>query len=122
MSFAEVLQGMRRMPRTTWVAIALVGLWFTQGSTFVALKMGVADVPPFLLSGARFLVVGVLLLTWAAWRAEWRVEIGRREAVLAAVTGAGLFFACQGTASWSSQYLVPGMVAVLTSTIPLWAA
>jgi drug/metabolite transporter (DMT)-like permease len=108
--------------RAIWLAAALPVLWLAQGSTFVALKVGVGDVPPFLLSGARFLLVGLVLLAWAAVRSGGRIGLTRREALLAAATGLGLFAAGQGSASWSSQYLTPGLLAVLISTIPLWSA
>ena len=97
-------------------------IWLAQGSTFVVLKVGVTEVPPFLFSGARFVVVAVLLLGWSAWRAGWRMKVDRRELLLAAATGAGFFFAGQGSATWSSQFLPAGVVAVLNSTMPLWAA
>ena len=112
----------QRLPRVAWVVAALPVLWLTQGSTFIALKIGIASVPPFLLSAARFLVVGVLLLGWSAFRAGWRLKVDRQEALLGAITGIGMILVGQGSASWSSQYLAPGVVAVLTSTIPLWAA
>ena len=57
---------MSRIPNTVKVAFALPVVWITVGSAFVALKLGVADVPPFLFSGARFLGVGVLLLLWSS--------------------------------------------------------
>jgi drug/metabolite transporter (DMT)-like permease len=50
------------------------------------------------------------------------MEVDRREVLLAAGRGAGMILAGQGAASWSSPYLAPGVVAVLTSTMPLWAA
>jgi len=112
----------QRLPRVAWVVAALPVLWLTQGSTFIALKIGIASVPPFLLSAGRFLVVGVLLLGWSAFRAGWRLKVDRQEALLGAITGIGMIMVGQGSASWSSQYLAPGVVAVLTSTIPLWAA
>ena len=118
---AAILGG-QRLPRVAWVVAALPVLWLTQGSTFIALKTGTASVPPFLLSAARFLVVGIILLGWSALRAGWRLKVDRLEAVLGAVTGVGMILVGQGSASWSSQYLAPGVVAVLTSTIPLWAA
>ena len=118
----DAMRCAQRLPRVAWVVAALPVLWLTQGSTFIALKIGIASVPPFLLSAARFLIVGVLLLGWSAYRAGWRLKIDRHEALLGAVTGVGMILVGQGSASWSSQYLAPGVVAVLTSTIPLWAA
>jgi drug/metabolite transporter (DMT)-like permease len=118
----DAIRGGQRLPRGAWVVAALPVLWLTQGSTFIALKIGIASVPPFLLSAARFLVVGVLLLGWSAFRSGWRLKVDRQEALLGAVTGVGMILVGQGSASWSSQYLAPGVVAILTSTIPLWAA
>jgi drug/metabolite transporter (DMT)-like permease len=111
-----------RPSRAACVVAALPVLWFAQGSTFVVIRMGVAALPPFLLSGVRFLVVGALLLVWSGWRAGWRLRITRQEALLGVISGLGIILAGQGSASWSSQYLAPGAVAVLASTIPLWAA
>src|SRR5438132_10303682 len=42
--------------------------------------------------------------------------------MISVATGTGLFLAGQGSVSWSSQFLAPGDVAVLNSTLPLWAA
>ncbi|HEY3195071.1 MAG TPA: EamA family transporter [Candidatus Dormibacteraeota bacterium] len=103
------------------VAVALPVVWVTIGSAFVALKMGVANVPPFLFSGSRFLIVGALLLAWCAWRVQGRLALRRVDLLIAAATGAGMIMAGQGGASWASQYLDPGIVAVLSSTMPIWA-
>jgi len=119
--FKQSLDRIRRLPTSIVIAAALLTVWLAQGSTFVALKVGVAAVPPFLLSGARFMVVGLTLLIWSAWRAQWHLSITRREAVLASAAGAGFFFAGQGSATWASQFLPAGIVAVLNSTMPLWA-
>lgn len=122
MRLFEFSQKIQNLPRATWILAALPLAWLAQGSTFVAVKIGVTSVPPLIFSGARFLIAGALLLTWVVWRAGWRPRIGRHEAVTGALTGIGMILVGQSTASWSSQYLVPGMVAVLTATIPLWAA
>ena len=68
---------------------ALPVVWLAQGSTFIALRAGVEDVPPFIFSGVRFLLVGLALLAlpaWVAWRSGWRIEISRRELLLAGAT------------------------------------
>lgn len=122
MRFQSPLLNLRQLPRRAWVACALPIVWIAFGSAFVALKVGVATAPPFLFSGARFVLVGTLLLAWSAWRARGRLDVSRQDMLIAAATGGGLIFAGQGAASWASQYLTPGIVAVLTSTMPLWAA
>ena len=83
MEFKQSFDRIGRLPTSIVIAAALLTVWLAQGSTFVALKVGVAAVPPFLLSGARFMVVGLTLLIWSAWRAKWHLTITRREAVRA---------------------------------------
>ncbi|MBJ7602595.1 MAG: EamA family transporter [Candidatus Dormibacteraeota bacterium] len=122
MRFQSLSFSLRKLPRRARVACALPVVWIAFGSAFVALKVGVATVPPFLFSGGRFLLVGALLLGWSAWRARGRLNVSRQDVLIAAATGGGLIFAGQGAASWASQYLTPGIVAVLSSTMPLWAA
>src|SRR5678815_2303937 len=39
-------------------------IYFVWGSTFLAIKVGVREVPPFLFAGMRFLVAGVVLYGW----------------------------------------------------------
>jgi hypothetical protein len=69
-----VTLSVQRLPRSARVACALPVVWLAFGSTFVALKVRVATVPPFPVSGARFVIVGGVLLTWSGWRAggAWR--------------------------------------------------
>ena len=43
-------------PRTTWkTLLAFAIIYFVWGSTYLAIRVGVREVPPFLLAGIRFL-------------------------------------------------------------------
>ena len=107
--------------RHAWV-LALPFTWLAFGSAFVALKLGLATAPPFLFSGSRFLVAGGVLLGWVALRSRGRLGVGARDLALGCAAGVGMILAGQGGATWATQYLAPGMVAVLSSTMPIWAA
>src|SRR5436189_34186 len=78
------------------------------------------DVAAFPFSGSRFLVAGTILLTWSAWRAGWRLDLRRADVTAAAVVGLGLLAGGQGAASWASQYVPAGIVAVMITTVPIW--
>jgi drug/metabolite transporter (DMT)-like permease len=116
-----VTQILRLLFRHAW-APALVFTWFAFGSAFIALKVGVATAPPFLFSGSRFLVAGGVLLGIVALQSRGRLGVGGRGLALAGAAGVGMILAGQGGATWATQYLAPGMVAVLSSTMPIWAA
>ena len=46
----------------TWVPwAALVVVYVVWGSTYLAIRVGVQTLPPFLLAGVRYLVAGALL-------------------------------------------------------------
>jgi drug/metabolite transporter (DMT)-like permease len=40
------------------------------GSTWVAAKIGIAEVPPVFFTGSRYVVSGVILAAWLFWRGE----------------------------------------------------
>jgi len=42
-----------------WVALVVV--YVVWGSTYLAIRVGVSTLPPFMLAGVRYLVAGVLL-------------------------------------------------------------
>src|SRR5438045_641366 len=48
-------------PRAWKVLLAFAIIYFVWGSTFLAIRVGVREVPPFLLAGMRFLVAGAVL-------------------------------------------------------------
>ena len=55
-------------PRTWKVLLAFAIIYFVWGSTFFAIRVGVSEVPPFLLAAVRFLIAGIVLYAWARSR------------------------------------------------------
>ena|SRR5438132_1890451 len=111
------------LPRRLGTPAVLVGVWLLFGAAFVAVRIGVhgtGAVPPFLFSGTRFIVAGTILLAWSAWRAGWRLDLRLTDVAAAAIVGLGLLVGGQGAASWASQYVPAGIVAVLITTVPVW--
>jgi drug/metabolite transporter (DMT)-like permease len=102
--------------------IALLAQWLIFGSAFIGIKVGVSHVPPLLFSGSRLLLAGALLLAWSAWRSGWRLDLRRGDVAAAAVIGLGLMVGGQGSVSWASQSVAPGIVAVLVTLVPIWTA
>jgi len=52
----------------TLLAFAII--YFVWGSTFLAIRVGVREVPPFLLAAMRFLTAGLFLYVWMILRAS----------------------------------------------------
>jgi drug/metabolite transporter (DMT)-like permease len=52
----------------TLLAFAII--YLVWGSTFLAIRVGVREVPPFLLAAMRFLIAGLVLYGWMIARGE----------------------------------------------------
>jgi drug/metabolite transporter (DMT)-like permease len=102
----------------TLLAFAII--YFVWGSTFLAIRVGVREVPPFLLAAMRFLVAGLVLYGWMLARGE-RSPSPRQWmsafliALLAFVFDYGLLF-------WAEQRVPSGIAAVMMATIPVFIA
>jgi len=99
-----------------WTLYAcLVLIW---SSTWVAIKIGLEDVPPLLSAGIRFAIAGGGLLTLA--RALGRPL--RTDVRLATVMAFLPFAAAYGLIYWGEQYVPSGLAAVLFGMMPLYSA
>src|SRR5581483_4429112 len=57
--------------RLSWKTLLAFGIiYFVWGSTFLAIRVGVREVPPFLLAAMRFLAAGLILYAWTTLRGE----------------------------------------------------
>ena len=64
--------------RPKWKTLLAFGIiYFVWGSTFLAIRVGVQEVPPLLLAGMRFLVAGLVLYAWTMARGQ-RSPTGRQ--------------------------------------------
>lgn len=88
------------------------------GSTWLAIKIGLEDLPPFLSAGVRFLVAVAVL---AALSLAAKVPFPRGARLHAGLAAAGLlqFVVSYGAVYWGEQYIPSGLSAVLFATYPL---
>jgi drug/metabolite transporter (DMT)-like permease len=93
-------------------------LW---GSTYLAIRIGVAHLPPFLFAGVRFLIAG-LLLGGIVLALGIRLPSRARDWRTLAITGVFLLCGANAILVWSEQYLASGIASVLVAAMPLWAA
>ena len=100
--------------RIVW--LILCGIW---GSTWLFIKVGLADLPPFTFAGIRFVLASLILtLLVIVRRAPWPRT--RREWGLIAVVGLLQFALNYGLVFWGEQYISSGLAAVLQSTFPVF--
>jgi drug/metabolite transporter (DMT)-like permease len=105
----------------SWKVLLAFGIiYFVWGSTFLAIRIGVHEVPPFLLAGVRFFTAGLVLYAWL--RLKGTPGPSRREWVSASALGALIFLLDYGCLFWAEQRVPSGVTAVVLATIPVFIA
>ena len=101
-----------------WVLLCFAAIYLVWGSTFLAIRYAVEELPPLLMAGARFLVAGAVLCVVAKARGAGRIS-GAAWAS-SALVGA-LMFGGNALLAWAETRL-SGLAALMLATIPLWMA
>jgi drug/metabolite transporter (DMT)-like permease len=106
--------------KTTRVQLVLgfLCVYIVWGSTYLAIRIAVATIPPFILGAVRFLVAGTALYLWARLRGASRPT--REEWRSAFIIGFLLLLIGNGAVVWSEQRVSSGIAALLVATVPLW--
>lgn len=102
--------------RNAWIAfIAVCVIW---GTTYLAIKVALETIPPFLMGGIRYLIAGTLLGGILVARGE-RLPPAREWGSLA-LLGFLMIALGNGGVNWAEQYLASGITAVVIATSPFW--
>jgi drug/metabolite transporter (DMT)-like permease len=107
--------------RPTWkTLLAFAIIYFVWGSTFLAIRIGVREVPPLLFAAMRFLVAGLVLYGWMIARGERSPS--RRQWMSAVLLALLIFVIDYGLLFWAEQRVPSGLAAVMMATIPVFIA
>ncbi|HET7620458.1 MAG TPA: EamA family transporter [Gemmatimonadaceae bacterium] len=88
-------------------------LW---GSTYLAIRIGVETIPPFIMGAIRFLIAGSVLYLLVRPRerptlAQWKSD---------AIVGVLLLVFGNGAVMWAEQKVPSGIASLLAAVVPLW--
>jgi drug/metabolite transporter (DMT)-like permease len=86
--------------------------------TYLAMRVAVREIPPHLMSGARFLIAGLVLYFWTRRQGDPRpTKVHWRAAT---IIGAFLLLGGNSTVAWAEQQVPSGIAAVLIAVAPIW--
>src|SRR5881397_3742278 len=91
------------------------------GSTYLAIRVGVSVLPPFLFAGLRFLIAG-LLLTGVALALGDRLPRRAQDWRTLAIVGTLLLAGGNAFVVWAEQYTPSGVASIFVVTVALWMA
>lgn len=105
--------------KSQWRAyLALSAMCIIWGTTYLAMRVGIMDVPPFLFLGIRQVIAGGLLCLFflgkghrfPAWK-DLKIHL------LAGVLMIGIG---NGMVGWGEQHVASGIAALICSMMPIW--
>jgi drug/metabolite transporter (DMT)-like permease len=99
------------------VFLAFAAIYVLWGSTYLAIRIAVQQVPPLFAAGLRFFLAGTLL--YAAMRFWGRPRPSGKEWGSLVVIGSLMFVITYGAVFWAEQYVPSGFTSVLEATLPL---
>ena len=107
--------------RPIWkTLLAFAIIYLVWGSTYLAIRVGVREVPPLLLAAMRFLFAGLALYGWMIAKGERSPT--RREWKSASLLAILIFVFDYGLLFWAEQRVPSGIAAVVMATIPAFIA
>lgn len=107
-------------PRPAWMAYAALGvvciLW---GTTFLGIRIGVQDIPPFLFAAIRMVMAGAILTGSMILFAK--AKLPSKEVIFRqALAGFSLFTLGNGLIGLAEVHIPSGITAIICSMIPIW--
>jgi len=96
-----------------WITICIV--W---GTTYLAIRVGVTDLPPMLFAGLRWIIAGILMTILLNLR-HYKLP-GLKDLKHLAIVGILLLAIANGLVVVAEQWLPSGLTALILSTLPFW--
>ncbi len=103
------------------VIVAFAAVWLIWGSTYLAIRVGVQELPAALFAGVRFIFAGVLLALYAGWRGQ-KIPRDATEWKYLVVSALLLFVVANGLVVWGEQWVPSNQTALIVATTALWLA
>lgn len=102
-------------------ALVFLVLAFIWGSTWIAIRIGLKETPPFISSAIRLLFASLVLSAYTRALGVNHPDDRKTHLILLAV-GLAVFGIPYGLIYWGQQSVTSGMASVLFASFPIWVA
>src|ERR1700676_5304812 len=107
--------------RPSWkTVLAFAIIYFVWGSTFLAIRVGVREVPPLVFACMRFFTAGAVLYAWMIVKGTPSPNLRQWAAI--SLIALCIFVLDYGLLFWAEQRVPSGVAAVMLATIPVFMA
>jgi drug/metabolite transporter (DMT)-like permease len=106
--------------KSSWLAYsALAVICVIWGTTFLGIRIGVMDIPPFLFAAMRMAIAGLFLIVFMMIVSK--VQLPSKQVLFKqALAGFSLFTLGNGLISLAEVHISSGVTAIICSMIPIW--
>jgi drug/metabolite transporter (DMT)-like permease len=99
------------------MVLAFFAIYVLWGTTFLAIRIAVEELPPLFAAGVRFFTAGVVLYVFMRLKGETKPTAIQWRNL--AIMGLLMFVAEYGPLFWAEKYVPSGIVSVLAATLPI---
>jgi len=96
-----------------WITICIV--W---GTTYLAIRIGVDNLPPMLFAGLRWILAGIIFLSYLKFKKI--ILPPKKEIIHLAIPGILMIGFANGFVVVAEQWVPSGLAALLITTLPFW--
>lgn len=101
--------------------IAFLAVCFFWGSTYLAIKIGIASFPPFMFAGTRFVIAGLLMLSYGRFKG-YTLPTDIKEAAKMAIVGILLLTGGNGLVTLAERSVASGIASLMVAMVPIYIA
>lgn len=101
--------------------VALVAVWILWGSTYLAIRVAVGTIPPFLMAGTRYMLAGAILtVALLLWKRDLLRGVSAAAWRSIAIMGLMLLVLGNGIVCYVETSMPSGITALIVATVPIW--
>ncbi|HMF90556.1 MAG TPA: EamA family transporter, partial [Candidatus Angelobacter sp.] len=101
------------------ISFALVYvLW---GGTYLAMRVAVREIPPYVIGSVRYIISGLVMLAWCALAGK-KISITRQDFFRLLTIGVLLLSLANIGVMWAEVYVPSGLAALIVAFVPIWVA
>jgi len=101
------------------VALSFALVYVLWGSTYLAMRVAVRDVEPFVIGATRYLISGPIMLAACALSGR-KIRLNLRDGLMLLAIGAALLSAGNMGVVWGEKYVPSSLAALVVAIVPIW--
>ncbi|MBX3008817.1 MAG: EamA family transporter [Melioribacteraceae bacterium] len=98
--------------------LSLFSIYIVWGTTYLAIRIGVEDLPPVLFAGLRWFIAGPIMFLFLAFR-KYKLPTPN-DIIHLSISGILMLGVGNGFVVFAEQYISSGLAALLITTTPFW--